>query len=442
MLFAFVNNQFVVCELFVFVMIDYKLSYDVLSELYLRKTQLNIVVPFIVSLFGLFYMLNLLFYLQKKLLSTKNDENSEEQLQTQQSILDCTAKNKRLEKYPLALKYQQQFLAQLIRVFEELYQKKSKDTFYYEIYELYTQLLQANSIADVSVFTSETIPPDHKLITRMAKILNTDSTVGFVTHNIGHVLVSTLETNQIVSEGTTGFRTWPAALHLADYLINGHNELVDVVTNTTFTTITKSWKNVIELGAGSGLLGIALLKSGVFQKQKDYFYDFTDHKDTILERITMNLLVNGVLDQSDQTQTQVSTLDWCDTTLKTTKTKYDLILATDVVFDPALIDDLVTTLLRLMKLNEDDNNLQFCQTDCLICCAERNTSLLDLFEKKLQHFGLKVEIISTRKHPLWVHKMNKSLKQFQSVSTEIEMDLSMETLDADSVSSRIYFITL
>lgn len=43
-------------------MVDYKQSYDVLSELFLRKTQLNIVMPFIVSLFIVFILNKLTFY--------------------------------------------------------------------------------------------------------------------------------------------------------------------------------------------------------------------------------------------------------------------------------------------------------------------------------------------------------------------------------------------
>lgn len=359
-------------------------------------------------------------------------------METQLSILNHTAQNTHLKKYPLALKYQQQFLAQLIRLFEELYQNQTVDAFHYEIYELYTELLQSKSTIDVSTFAVEDFSANHSLAVRMTEVFNTDPTVGFVTHNTGP-LVSILETNQIVSEGTTGFRTWPAALHLADYLINGHNDALDSTTGT-FVKAAKYWKEVIELGAGSGLLGISLLKSNFFQDQKQHFYEFTDHSNSVLERIELNLFANGVLKQSETTQTKVSKLDWCDSTLETSKSKYDLILATDVVFDPALVDDLVKTLKRLMQLNKQEDNVH-CRTDCLICCAERNTSLLDYFQKRLKHFGFLVETVSTRKHPAWVHNVNSSLKQLQNDFTE-NVSTPMSTLDADSVGTRIYSVKL
>src|SRR5699024_1719686 len=112
-------------------------------------------------------------------------------------------------------------------------------------------------------------PEREKLRDRINELFLATPNIGFSTYKVSQSLsVSIFETNQIVSEGTTRFRTWPAALHLMDYLLNCGS------TNTD--------RSVIEVGAGSGLLGIGLPKNGLFRDAK---YMFTDHKASLLERI-------------------------------------------------------------------------------------------------------------------------------------------------------------
>ena len=54
----------------------------------------------------------------------------------------------------------------------------------------------------------------------------------------------------ILSSGTTGFRTWEAALHLGTYLASGSSQ----------TQFSLQGKRILELGAGTGFLSLFIAK--------------------------------------------------------------------------------------------------------------------------------------------------------------------------------------
>lgn len=89
----------------------------------------------------------------------------------------------------------------------------------------------------------------------------------------------------ILSSGTTGFRTWEAALHLGTYLAS---------TSQTEAQFQLQGKRVLELGAGTGFLSLFIAKH-----LKPEIVVATDREPTLIESITdcagKNRLQDGVL---------------------------------------------------------------------------------------------------------------------------------------------------
>ncbi len=69
-----------------------------------------------------------------------------------------------------------------------------------------------------------------------------------------------LESGTMIESGTTGFRTWLASLHLANYIISHPGSYHFSVRNVqTPTNLTPDWvrdARVLELGSGIGFLGM------------------------------------------------------------------------------------------------------------------------------------------------------------------------------------------
>jgi len=120
-------------------------------------------------------------------------------------------------------------------------------------------------------------------------------------------------------------------------------------------------KKIIELGSGTGLVGIvaALLGGDV---------TLTDYKDEVLELLQKNIRLNNLVHSNQLTTTQVKKLKWGDTT-ELSHIAWDYILAAEVVYgentDP--FRDLLNTLVSLSKFekrsigdNEDDLDYSIC----------------------------------------------------------------------------------
>lgn len=79
--------------------------------------------------------------------------------------------------------------------------------------------------------------------------------------------ITLLESRAVISgAGTTGLRTWEAALALAEYLICCHLSRIYNVASVhpvaTGQTLVLETESVLELGAGTGLVGITAARLG------------------------------------------------------------------------------------------------------------------------------------------------------------------------------------
>lgn len=143
--------------------------------------------------------------------------------------------------------------------------------------------------------------------------------------------------NMIASSGTTGFRTWEAALHLGNYfcanpsLIHG--------------------KSVLELGAGTGFLSVLCSK----HLGASHFLA-SDGSDDVVSSLSTNFYLNGLQDSSE---IEGKELTWgCALTAGehskwNAGRKIDLVLGADLTYDGSSIPALVGTFDDLYELNPE-----------------------------------------------------------------------------------------
>ena len=123
----------------------------------------------------------------------------------------------------------------------------------------------------------------------------------------------------LASSGTTGFRTWEAALFLGAYLSSPNgNHLV-------------AGKRVLELGTGTGFLSILVAKH-----LGAHYVLATDGSQEVVSDVKSNILLN---DLEGRELIQTAILQWGHTLIggvadcREDKRSYDVVLGADVVSD-------------------------------------------------------------------------------------------------------------
>ncbi|KAF1834894.1 hypothetical protein BDW02DRAFT_316006 [Decorospora gaudefroyi] len=190
------------------------------------------------------------------------------------------------------------------------------------------------------------------LATNMPSEADSAQQKAFVTYSYPHhahdgstsheYTVTLLEARSVISSsGTTGLRTWEAALLLGSYLVSEIGR----------TAI--HGKRLFELGAGTGMLSILCARhlsvAGVVA---------TDGDEAVVDAIKTNLFLNG-LDVDDTTRCQVRTaaLKWGHRVDATTFSEDyglevpDIVVGADVTYDKSVIPRLVSTLREFFDLN-------------------------------------------------------------------------------------------
>jgi hypothetical protein len=141
--------------------------------------------------------------------------------------------------------------------------------------------------------------------------------------------------NIVAAAGTTGLRTWDAALHLGNYLCTHATDLV-------------RGKSILELGAGTGYVSILCSKhlgaSHVLA---------TDGSDEVVSDFATNFYLNGLQDSS---LIEGKELNWGQALLGSEHPQWnsgrqiDLVLGADVTYDVSGIPALVSTFGELFDL--------------------------------------------------------------------------------------------
>uniref|UniRef100_A0A0K2U9L6 Protein FAM86Alike [Bombyx mori] n=1 Tax=Lepeophtheirus salmonis TaxID=72036 RepID=A0A0K2U9L6_LEPSM len=173
--------------------------------------------------------------------------------------------------------------------------------------------------------------------------------------NLSHHHLTLIEDQNLITSGTTGLRTWPAALALSDYIIvQGNSILID--------------RNVVELGSGTGYLGLSLAKTKLPQS-----VILTDCHPRVLSILSLNSSINGDI-------ATVQELNW---STSPSMEKPHLVVGSDVVFDPSVLKDLCNTLSFLMMSGGE----------AYVACTERNEATLNEFESEIERVGLSKKVV-------------------------------------------------
>jgi hypothetical protein len=135
--------------------------------------------------------------------------------------------------------------------------------------------------------------------------------ITYATPKIGEIYISE-QPSLIASGGTTGLRTWEASLLLSEWLLEQNIER----------------KSVLELGAGTGLVGILAAKMGAKVMA-------TDGSDMVVTKLSGNFELNNVSIDS-------GVLWWGDEN-EILKRKWDLIVGADITYDEDVCSSLAET---------------------------------------------------------------------------------------------------
>lgn len=185
---------------------------------------------------------------------------------------------------------------------------------------------------------------------------------------VGEPNITLLENRALISAaGTTGLRTWEAALHLGQYLCEN-------------PSIVKQ-KRVLELGAGTGYLSVLCANFLAATH-----VTASDGSDDVIYNLPENFYLNRL-----QHATCIGAMDvkWGHALLGTEEKKWnggrpvDVVLGADITYERGLIGALVGTLLDLFGL--------YPRVDVYISATQRNEETFRAFLERCRQNGLVVE---------------------------------------------------
>ncbi|XP_036164945.1 protein-lysine N-methyltransferase EEF2KMT isoform X2 [Myotis myotis] len=215
--------------------------------------------------------------------------------------------------------------------------------------------------------------------------------------------VTLSESSAIISHGTTGLVTWNAALYLAEWAIENP---------AAFTHRT-----VLELGSGAGLTGLAICKMC-----HPRAYVFSDCHSLVLEQLRGNILLNGLLLESDATapaqhpghtthntespRVTVAQLDWDIVTApQLAAFQPDVIIAADVLYCPETVLSLVRVLQTLSACQKDRQ-----APDAYIAFTIRNPETCRLFTTELGKAGISWEAAPRHNQKLFPYEEHSEME--------------------------------
>ncbi|KAM0752268.1 hypothetical protein T439DRAFT_324335 [Meredithblackwellia eburnea MCA 4105] len=187
-----------------------------------------------------------------------------------------------------------------------------------------------------------------------------------------HPSLQKIETFQITLRSTTllssstGFRTWGSAPLLSRLLASNPTSFFRPITSSPPSSkISASPLKVLELGSGTGLVGITAAKllalSGIVSTVV-----LTDFDPNVLDNLRHNLATNLIPEDVGNAQVgvEVEKLDWRDFSpscvhhsLRTSpkSARFGIILAADVMYEPELVPLVLGTVSELLEIPSTGN---------------------------------------------------------------------------------------
>lgn len=171
--------------------------------------------------------------------------------------------------------------------------------------------------------------------------------------------------NVISANGSTGHRTWEAALALTDFLL------------TSSEVTSKQIHKVVELGAGTGLTG--LVAARVLSPASSVI--LTDGDDLVVQNLRANIALNPPQEPTGAQEVTAARLFWgTDPAIPDT----DLVLAADVTYDSTVIPYLVTALAQFLQLD------QYSPPTVLVAATIRSEDTFAVFEQECSSKTIKL----------------------------------------------------
>ncbi|XP_075969764.1 protein-lysine N-methyltransferase EEF2KMT [Anticarsia gemmatalis] len=279
----------------------------------------------------------------------------------QQAFLEATVNSTLLKKYPVSSNFSKIFLKKLIEYLES-HQEVHDD--------LYAQLCLAMKVSNHNNFCYK----------------------HYVVGQSLDKIITIKETRNMVVNGTTGLKTWEAALMLSDWALCNK----DLFLN----------KNVLELGSGVGFAGITIAKMCDIKSLV-----LSDCHDEVLKTITENIQINFPSYEQKVSQPTLFTngpktigatmLDWNKVDHFNEHMVPDLVIGADIVYDPSILKPLCNVLQTFCIKNRD--------IDIYIASVIRNEETFNGFLETLSSMNLKYEKIEMIKSVFidWDEKIQK-----------------------------------
>ncbi|KAK6217062.1 fam86a protein [Colletotrichum tabaci] len=177
--------------------------------------------------------------------------------------------------------------------------------------------------------------------------------------------ITLLESRSLISaSGTTGLRTWEAALHLGQYLCVNQK-------------IIKG-KRILELGAGTGYLAILCAKHLAATHVVA-----SDGSDDVINNLPESLFLN---DLQGSTLVRPMELRWGHAMVGTEDQKWnsgenvDVVIGADITYDQSIIPALIATLQELFTM--------FPAIEVLISATQRNEVTFEAFCSRCRQCGM------------------------------------------------------
>ncbi|XP_074648720.1 protein-lysine N-methyltransferase EEF2KMT-like isoform X2 [Tubulanus polymorphus] len=293
-------------------------------------------------------------------------------IDSQLELLKRTVKHDLARRFPPSVKYRTAFLKLIINQLERNCAEVCE-----ELYEMYTEILSESSTH-----------PEY------------GSKIYFLAPKIDD-FVTIYESSQLVSDGTTGLRTWAAAFYLAEYLLENESSIMG--------------RNVLELGCGLGFTGLAVCRS-----LNPGSYTFSDCHESVMKRLARNVetntdrwsmsnssccrlrtvsLANRRRNKTDTQTTDIVTelIDWSreESMDKLKDIDIDVILAADVVYDKTIIPSLVSTLDHLLTGNSS--------RVAYVSSTVRDSTTQQAFKHQLESSGLVFSVMTPPPHETFIY---------------------------------------
>ncbi|POS88008.1 hypothetical protein EPUL_000386 [Erysiphe pulchra] len=265
-------------------------------------------------------------------------------------------------KHKLPIRYQFRILKELLRRIENSIVNSDKDEISDQLMNtfssLLTQTLSTSQFCPEKFHVTYTLYSLSNVLSPQKTAWNLSKVSSSFMSCISHIPTITIfESHDVLAaSGTTGFRTWEAALHMGNYLCT-HPEIVRA-------------KHILELGSGTAYISILC----ALHLQASHVLA-TDGSMSITSTHNYNFEINGL---QYPNQIRSEQLVWkqnlCDAKQYPefhNNNKIDLILGTDVIYDSAGILALLVTI--------SDLSLLFPGVRVLIASTVRNEETVGIF---------------------------------------------------------------